>query len=288
MTANPFLVDTDWLFARLDDPNVSVVDASWYLPTMIRNGEPRNGRAEYEAQHIPGAVFFDIDAVTEPGSDLPHTLASPEVFAQKVGAMGISDQDTIVVYDGMGLFSAPRVWWNFRVMGAAKVVILNGGLPQWIDDRLPIEAGTAPLYPKLFKAEFDASAVTDFEAMQKIVSDDSCQIADARPRGRFDGVDPEPRAGMRQGHMPGAHSVQFPDIAPGGKLLSAGELKDVFTQAGVDLTQPVVTTCGSGVTAAALALALETAGHHNHTLYDGSWAQWGSRDDTPVEKTFKK
>lgn len=282
MTANPFIVSVDWLHNHLNDDTVSIVDASWYLPTMLANGVPRNGREEYDAQHIPGAVFFDIDDITEPDSSLPHTLASPEVFARKVGALGISHTDTIVVYDGMGLFSAPRVWWNFRVMGATKVVILDGGLPAWIEARLPIEAGAAPLYPKLFSAEFDQSKVVSFETMEELVRSGDRQIADARPNGRFTGEQPEPREGMRSGHMPGAHSLPFPDIALNGRLLPSAELKRVIRDHGIDPAKPVVTTCGSGVTAAGLALALETIGHRDHVLYDGSWSEWGGRPDTDV------
>jgi len=282
MTSNPFLVETHWLSTRLDDPNLSIVDASWYLPTMLADGEPRNGRAEFESQHIPGAVFFDIDTISEPGSDLPHTLASPEIFAQMVGALGVSDQDTIVVYDGMGLFSAARAWWNLRVMGAKNVVVLNGGLPKWVAKNLPIEAGVTPPQPKKFNTSFNTDAVASFEVMNEIVKAGTVQVADARPYARFSGEAPEPRAGIRSGHMPGASSVPFSDLAVDGQLRSADELKQVFENAGVDLTKPIVTTCGSGVTAAALSLALETVGHRDHTLYDGSWAQWGSRDDTKV------
>ncbi|MEP0942172.1 MAG: 3-mercaptopyruvate sulfurtransferase [Rhizobiaceae bacterium] len=283
MSTSPFTVDTDWLFAHLDDPNLSVVDASWYLPTMLVNGQPRDGKAEYDVQHIPGAVYFDIDDVVDPKSTLPHTLASPELFAQKAGALGISDEDTIVVYDGMGLFSAARVWWNFRIMGASKVVLLNGGLPRWIADRLPIEAGQSPVYPKLFKANYSPDAVASFDDMQAFVADGSRQIADARPAARFTGEAPEPRARMRSGHMPGANSVPMTELTAEGALLSADGLKAVFAKAGVDLQSPVVTSCGSGVTAAVLSLALDTIGHSDHKLYDGSWSQWGGRDDTPVE-----
>ncbi|NKB54473.1 MAG: 3-mercaptopyruvate sulfurtransferase [Rhizobiaceae bacterium] len=282
MSSNPYLVETDWLFDHLDDANLSIVDASWYLPTMLADGEPRNGRAEFESRHIPGAVYFDIDAISQSGSNLPHTLASPEIFAKMVGELGISNQDTIVVYDGMGLFSAARAWWNFRIMGAENVVLLNGGLPKWIAEQRPTEAGKAEASSKSFDAEFKAGSVVSFDVMSEIVGTGSAQIADARPGPRFTGEAPEPRAGMRSGHMPGALSVPFSELAKDGQLRSAEELSQVFEDAGVDLSRPLVTTCGSGVTAAALTLALETIGHTSHKLYDGSWSEWGSRDDTPV------
>ena len=282
MTDSPFLVSSDWLSVQLGNPDVSVVDASWYLPTMTVNNVPRDGRAEFDAQHVPGAVYFDIDDIVDPGSGLPHTLASPEVFSEKVGALGISDRNTIVVYDGMGLFSAPRVWWNFRVMGATKTVILDGGLPAWIANRLPIEAGPAPISPRTFNAKFDGSAVTTFDAMKQIVRAGGSQITDARPAGRFSGTEPEPRPGMRSGHMPGAHSVPLSSLVEDGKLKSATYLEQVFENADIDLDKPVVTSCGSGVTAAALTLALETIGHRSHSLYDGSWSEWGGRVDTEV------
>ncbi|MEL7273894.1 MAG: 3-mercaptopyruvate sulfurtransferase [Pseudomonadota bacterium] len=278
MSRSPYLVDTDWLFAHLDDDNVAIVDASWYLPAMNRDG-----RTEYDAQHIPGAVFFDIDDIVDPESPLPHTLASPEVFARKVGALGISNTQTIVVYDGHGLFSAPRVWWNFRIMGAAKVVILDGGLPKWIEDRLPIEAGAAPLYPKLFTPHFDEKAVATFEDMQTIVAAADTAILDARPHARFTGEAAEPRPGMRSGHMPGAVSLPMTDLAPDGRLLDREQLEQMLRDSGVSPNSPVITTCGSGVTAATLTLALETIGHTDHKLYDGSWSQWGGRDDTHVQ-----
>lgn len=278
MSESPFTVDTDWLAARLDQPDVSIVDGSWYLPNM-----GRDGRAEFEAAHIPGAVFFDIDEMSEPGSSLPHTLASPEDFAEKVGALGISDEDTIVVYDGMGLFSAPRVWWNFRVMGATKVVLLDGGFRRWVEKRLPVEAGSPPIKPKRFKPSFESGQVVSFAEMHDIVDNRARQIIDARPFGRFTGDEPEPREAMRSGHMPGALSVPATTIATDGSLKSAGELRQIFQEAGVDLSRPVVTTCGSGVTAAALKLALETIGHRDTSLYDGSWSEWGGRPDTEIE-----
>ncbi|MFD0917449.1 3-mercaptopyruvate sulfurtransferase [Pseudahrensia aquimaris] len=274
---SPFVVDTDWLFVRLDDPTVSIVDASWYLPTM-----GRNGRAEFDAMHIPGAVYFDIDAFSEPEAALPHTLASPEHFAREAGKLGISHTDTIVVYDGSGLFSAARAWWNFRIMGAAKVVILDGGLPEWIEHRLPVEAGTAPIYPKLFVPNFDAKAVIGFEEMGQTIEDGAAKVADARPAGRFSGVEPEPRAGMRSGHMPGAKNLPATTLSENGKLLNISDLRAKIDAAGINRDEEVITTCGSGVTAAIISLALESTGHSNHRLYDGSWSEWGGRDDTPI------
>lgn len=275
---SPYLVDTDWLFSRLEDPAVSIVDGSWYLPAMNRDG-----RAEYEAQHIPGAVFFDIDAISEPYSSLPHTLASPDYFAREVGKLGIAHNDTIVVYDGAGLFSAARVWWNFRIMGAAKVVILDGGLPEWIAHRLPVEAGSAPTYPKLFVPDYDATAVVDFEEMQNVVRKTSAAIADARPHARFTGEQEEPRAGMRSGHMPGASSVPATSLIEDGKLKPVEDLKAIFAKHQIGKNRPVITTCGSGVTAAIITLALESAGLTDSRLYDGSWSEWGGCNDTPVE-----
>ena len=284
MTENLFTVDADWLAARLGDSDLSIVDASWYLPTMLVDGQPRDGKAEFDAQHIPGAVYFDINAITEPASTLPHTLAPANVFAEKVGALGISDQDTIVVYDGMGLFSAARVWWNFRQMGARNVFVLDGGLPAWLDKGFEVESGSPTVSAKTFNAQSNASAIASLDDMQQWVKDQSMQIADARPHDRFTGEAPEPRAGMRSGHMPGAHSVPFSLLAEKGRLRSADQLRAAFEQAGIDLSKPVVTTCGSGVTAAALSLALETLGHSDHKLYDGSWSEWGGREDTQVVK----
>ncbi len=275
---NPFLVDPDWLFERLEDDGISIVDASWYLPDM-----KRDGRAEYDAAHIPGAVFFDLDQIVDAGSNLPHTLPDADTFARMVGKLGISDTDTIVVYDGSGLFSAARVWWMFRTFGAAKVVILDGGFPAWVEARLPVESGSAPLYPALFKAASNDRAVASFDAMRQLVDDGEHAILDARPAGRFSGAVPEPRAGMRSGHMPGATSLPVAALVDNGKLLSPAALQARFDAAGIDLTRPVVTTCGSGVTAAIITLALETLGARDHRLYDGSWAEWGGRSDTSVE-----
>lgn len=274
---SPFVIDADWLQSKLGTPGLSIVDASWYLPAM-----KRNACAEYEAGHIPGAVFFDQDAVVDPDSTLPHTLPRPEVFARHVGPMGISADDTIVVYDGPGFFSAPRVWWMFRVMGVFQVYILDGGLDRWRKEGRPLTDKPTKVAPNVFYADFDASRVASLAEMRKIVAEGSVQIADARPAGRFEGTEPEPRLGIRSGHMPGARSLPATSLSRGGSLLSLDELRAAVEKAGIDLGKPVVTSCGSGVTAAVITLALESLGHKDNKLYDGSWTEWGGLSDTPV------
>jgi thiosulfate/3-mercaptopyruvate sulfurtransferase len=274
-----FTVSAGWLAQHLNDPGVSVVDASWYLPA-----QKRDARAEYDAGHIPRAVFFDHDLVVEPGSDLPHTLPSPKVFATFAGSMGISRDDTIVVYDGPGFFSAPRVWWMFRTMGAKRVLVLEGGIDGWRAEGRFVTDKPTKIASCVFDVDFDASRVVPFEEMRKVVESGSLQIADARPPGRFAGKDPEPRAGVRGGHMPGAKNVPALALSRDGKLLPADELRRTFADAGLDLDRPIVTSCGSGVTAAVIAMALETIGHSDTRLYDGSWTEWGGKADTPVVK----
>ena len=274
---SPFTVDADWLERRLGKPGVSVVDASWYLPAQQRNAQD-----EYRAAHIPGAVFLDQYAVSDPDSPLPHTLATPQHFAKFVGALGISAEDTVVVYDGPGFFSAPRAWWMFRVMGASEVYVLESGLDRWKASGRPVTAEPTKVAPCVFNAVFDEGRVVGLAAMRATV-DAGVQIADARPAGRFAGTDPEPRAGVRSGHMPGARNVPATALSENGELLSASRLRDVIEGAGIDLSKPVVTSCGSGITAAVVTLALETLGHSDNRLYDGSWTEWGSQADTPVE-----
>jgi thiosulfate/3-mercaptopyruvate sulfurtransferase len=276
-TDSPFVVSPDWLQERLGTPGLSIVDGSWYLPA-----QGRDAKAEHDAGHIPGAVFFDHDEVVEPEAGLPHALPSPRHFAQFAGSMGISQDDTIVVYDGPGFFSAPRVWWMFRVMGAAKVYLLDGGFDGWKAEGRPVTAEPTKTAPCLFETDFDAGRVASLDDMRRIAASGQAQIADARPPGRFSGEDPEPRPGMRSGHMPGARNVPALALSQNGHLLPKAELRRAFEEVGIDLDRPVVTSCGSGITAAVLTLALETLGHTDNRLYDGSWAEWGSRSDTQV------
>lgn len=272
-----FVVSADWLQERLGKPGISIVDASWYLPQQNRDAS-----AEYEAGHIPGALFLDQDAVVDPASELPHALPSAGEFERHVSPMGITHHDTIVVYDGPGMFSAPRAWWLFRVMGADEVYVLDGGLDRWKAEGRPVTDEPTKAAPAVFKAERDEARVAWLDDMRGIVESGAAQIADARPGGRFTGKDPEPRAGMRGGHMPGARSVPAASLSRDGSLLPLDELRRTFEQAGVDLDRPVVTSCGSGVTAAVVTLALQSLGHTDNRLYDGSWSEWGARQDTPV------
>lgn len=274
-----FTIDADWLEERLGTPGLSIVDASWYLPA-----QKRDARAEYEAAHIPGAIFFDQDGIVAPDSGLPHTLPDPQTFARHVGPMGISADDTIVVYDGPGMFSAPRVWWMFRIMGVFQVYVLDGGFDRWKATGRPVTAEQTKVAPNIFHVDFDRSRVASLDEMKTIVDTGESQIADARPAGRFTGEEPEPRAGVRGGHMPGAKSLPASTLSKDGKLLPPDELKKRFDEAGIDLSKPVVTSCGSGITAAVITLALETLGHSANRLYDGSWTEWGGRSDTPVVK----
>ncbi|GKX35753.1 MAG: hypothetical protein MnENMB40S_33710 [Rhizobiaceae bacterium MnEN-MB40S] len=275
---SPFVVSADWLESRLSQPDLKIVDASWYLP--VHN---RNQREEYEVGHIPGAVFFDQDAVVEPGAALPHTLPSPAVFEAHASKLGLSNDDTIIVYDGPGIFTAPRVWWMLRVMGAKKVHVLDGGFDNWKKDGRPVTSNMTVVTPAEFIADFDDSRVAPFSLVQTIVSEGGAQIADARSPGRFSGSEPEPREGMRSGHMPGAYNLPVMTLSENGYLKDLEALRSVFNEAGMDLDKPVVTSCGSGVTAAAIILALESLGHQDNRLYDGSWSEWGSRDDTPID-----
>lgn len=272
-----FVVSADFVEKQLGAPQFRIVDAAWYLPA-----QNRNGAAEYAAGHIPGAVFFDQDVIADHSGTLPHTVPSPELFAAEVGKLGISDTDTIVVYDGPGIFTAPRVWWLLRTMGAKNVFVLDGGLDGWKKEGRPLETDLPEPAPAVFHTNFNPYAVTSFEEMRGIVTTGARQIADARGAGRFTGEEAEPRAGMRAGHMPGAKSMPSGTFSEGGRFKDLASLRRHFEEAGIDLSRPVVTTCGSGITAAIITLALHSLGHENNTLYDGSWSEWGGRDDTPV------
>jgi thiosulfate/3-mercaptopyruvate sulfurtransferase len=274
-----WFVSPDWLAAHLDDPDVRVVDASWYLPT-----EPRDPDAEYQAGHIPGAVRFNLDKVADTSVDLPHMLPSEADFSAAIGKLGIGDGDMAIIYDGAGLFSAPRVWWTFKVFGVADVRILDGGLPRWRAEGRTIDTGIVTPSPRVFTAKLDRARVRALDDVRSILSAKTATVVDARPAARFKGEAPEPRPGVRGGHMPGAHNVPTGPLVVGGTLAPAETLAAAFAAGGVKVGDDIVTSCGSGVTAAILWLALETLGQpaEKLALYDGSWTEWGGRTDTPV------
>jgi len=275
---NDPLVSTAWLAERLGSADVAVVDATWFMP-----GEPRTGAEAYAAGHIPGAVFFDIDAVSDRANPLPHMLPAADAFAEAAGALGLRRDLTIVIYDGQGIFSAPRVWWTLRTMGFPEVFVLDGGLPKWLAEGRSVET-VAPHPPAAtIEPAFDPSLVRDLEALRAALGDGETQVVDARPGPRFRGEVPEPRAGLRGGHMPGARNVAWNSlVAADGTLKPAADIRAAFEAAGVDLAKPLVTTCGSGVSASLLALALARLGRDDVAVYDGSWSEWGARSDTAV------
>ncbi|SFG98072.1 3-mercaptopyruvate sulfurtransferase [Methylobacterium gossipiicola] len=277
MALTPF-VTVDWLKAHLGQPDLVVLDGSWYLPA-----QGKDALGEYRAGHVPGAIRFDIDAMSDETSGLPHMLPRPEVFATRMGALGIGDGARIVVYDGLGLFSAPRVRWMLRVFGVGDVAILEGGYPAWVAAGGAVETGQGhSRAPASFTAAFSEDAVADGQTVANALESGSAQVVDARSGPRFRGEEAEPRPGVRPGHMPGARNVHYAALQSGGRLKEADALKAVFAESGVDLDRPVVTTCGSGVTAAIVSLALETLGRPPRALYDGSWSEWGSDPQRPV------
>ena len=274
------LVGTGWLAEHLEAPDVRIVDASYYLPH-----EGLDPRTEFEAHHIPGAVFFDIDEIADTTRDLPHMIPPPEKFSARVRKLGLGDGVRIVVYDQRGIFSAPRVWWTFRLFGHEDVAVLDGGLPKWLAEGRPVEDGPADPSERHFTARTNSFMVRDLGQMVKNVENGREQVLDARSRARFEGSEAEPRPGLRPGHIPNSRCLPFTDLLDSKTqtLLPTEELCRRFEAAGIDMHGPVVTTCGSGVTAAVLALGLSIAGHKDVAVYDGSWAEWGQPGDTPVE-----
>lgn len=276
--ANDPMVSTEWLAEHLNAPGIRVVDATWFMP-----GDARDAKALYAESRIPGAVFFDIDDIADTESPLPHMLPSPEKFAARMRQLGIGDGMRIVAYDRHGVFSAARVWWTFRVMGHEDVVVLDGGFPAWEAARLPVEDDApAPRTERHFSVQYRADLVRDFSDMRRVIEAGAVPVLDARPAPRFRGEAAEPRAGLKSGHMPGAKSVPSSALTNGGFLRSREELSEIFANAGIDMNLAPVCTCGSGITAALIALALARLGRWNASVYDGSWAEWGGREDTPI------
>lgn len=276
---NDPLVTTDWLAAHINDPKVRILDATFKLPGVLPL--PKD---DYLKAHIPGAVFFDVDAVSDHSSSLPHMFPSAEQFGRDVGALGVGDGDAVVIYDAGGWVAAPRVWWMFLSFGHGDVRILDGGLKKWIAEKRPVDGGEVRPKPKSFRATFDDKRVRSIAQMVANLDSAQEQVIDARPSGRFAGTVPEPRPVLRSGHIPGSRNVPYADLfdAATGAMKPLDELRKAFTAAGVDMAKPIVTSCGSGVSALVLTLALYRLGVRGSALYDGSWSEWGLPDGPPL------
>jgi thiosulfate/3-mercaptopyruvate sulfurtransferase len=274
------LVTPSWLSTRLNDPSLVILDAT--LPP-VGVTPPVDTQARYLGQHIPGAIFFDIEKFSDRSSPYPHMLPAPETFSRDLSALGVGDQMQIIVYEQEGVFSAPRAWWMLRTFGASRVHLLDGGLRAWIEAGLPTEAGATQRPPSTFQAKLNPEAVKTYPQIQQLIAN-RAQILDARSSGRFHGTMPEPRPGLRSGHMPGATNVPFMELADAGRMKSAQQLRQIFEQKNVNLDQPITTTCGSGVTAAVVLLGLELAGANHVALYDGSWAEYAAQPHAAIEE----
>ena len=280
-TSRKWLVETGWLAERLSAPDIVVLDGSLHLPVT-----GRNARAEYEAEHIPGALFFDIDQIADKRSSLPHMLPGPVEFSSHMRRMGIGDGMKIVCYDSLGLYSAARVWWMFRAMGHEDVAVLDGGLKKWKADSHPLEHAPQPARtPRHFTARYNASLVRDRDDVKSLIGHARTQIIDARAKERWLGTVPEPRAGLRSGHIPTSKSLHFARLVNADGTLKSNEALDrKFKMSGIDIARPVVASCGSGVTAGVIALALAELGRPDAAVYDGSWSEWGADESLPIAK----
>lgn len=271
-------VSADWLAGHLDAAEICIFDASWHMPAT-----GRNARAEFLAGHIPGAVFFDIDAIADHTTDLPHMLPTPEFFSATIGALGLGDGMRAIVYDSVGLFSAPRLWWTLKVFGVDRVSLLDGGLPAWIAAGHPVETGLAQPSPACFTPHFNSALVADSAQVLMALASGAPQVVDARSSERFRGVAAEPRPGLRSGHMPGAYNLPFQRLVENGRLKDPASLAAAFADAGIDLNGEMIASCGSGLTACIVSVALAATGRGAARVYDGSWSEWGARTDLPVE-----
>ncbi len=279
-TPLPTVVSTEWLAAHLGEPDLRVIDATWYLPHL-----KRDAKAEFAERHIPGAAYFDIDAISDHESSLPHMLPDPETFAHAVGALGIGSDDRVVAYGGRNMIASARAWWMFRIFGHEQVAVLDGGLAKWRAEGRPLEPGTTAPLPRQFTAAFRKELVADLGRVSTTLETQREQVLDARSHGRFVGTEPEPRPGLRSGHIPGSLNLPYDRLfrKEDDTLMPHEALERAFREAGLDLRRPVVTTCGSGVSAAVLTLGLYLLGHGDTAVYDGSWSEWGGRPETPVE-----